>query len=247
MTTNLLATLTVLLFTNTVTHWPQKQEGTTHSTYYDSWAATKHLHPYTLEYVAPEVPNWIDDTNADTRSVETTVTRYRLLSATNAAYVPPAAYHLVGGLAYFTNEIFTATNASIAWHYEVDERRVRTNSWEWLKMSEDGTFHPPPGARIRRARATLLWPDMFPQVEIETNYWLATATNQYDASGNMFLGNLPNIGPTITCPITLAVWATNAQPTWLEQSTNSAEEAILDKLESWIKDIRHTASPKQKP
>jgi len=106
MTTNILATLLTLFSTNAVTHWPQKQ-------------VPNPPHQPSLGEVLLTDGSWTDwgyhmepDTNADTRSIETTVTRQRLLC--------------------FEIELqhieTTVTNETVA-HYQVDEQRVRTNQW----------------------------------------------------------------------------------------------------------------------
>lgn len=108
--------VTTNFLTNATEHWPQKQDGMRPNPGYDAWAANKHMHPYTLEYCPPEIPNYVDDLNADTKTVETTVTRQRLLS--------------FGFEQRKFEEVLT--NETVA-HFSVEYRRVRTNVWFLVK------------------------------------------------------------------------------------------------------------------
>jgi hypothetical protein len=180
-TTNLLCSILITLTTNSVVHWPQKQIGTTHNPAWDEHERQQQssiIHD--LLYVPAEFPVYADDTNSDTRSTETTVTRMRLLSFD------------------FEGRKFseTLTIESVA-HYQVEERRVRTNMW--VKLDHFEALGPmAPGVIGEIKRGDLI------QGLLATNWFEPVATNALPEQAQ---GSFTN---TILCILTNAeiYWGT---------------------------------------
>jgi hypothetical protein len=143
--TNLLATISVLFSTNSVVHWPQKWiEDTSRPPLYST---TEAIIGGKTTWTYPSNP--VDDTNADTRTIETTATARRLLS-----------FECDG------HRELELTNWTQA-HWSVDEQRVRTNAW----LTFDG-FHIPESIEAVATRNGKLY-GSFP-----TNYFVPVRTNK---------------------------------------------------------------------
>lgn len=159
MTTNLLCTILLTFSTNTVEHWPQKIVPMPRP-------AQRWWNGYELLYVTnngfwtPDSFHSVDDTNSDTKSIETTVTAQRLLS-----------FEFEG------KHTVTLTNWTEA-HYQVDWRRVRTNDWfdavgATNGFLADSYYVPSDSISMRFVKPYPSWP----QFLIPTNHFVPVKTN----------------------------------------------------------------------
>lgn len=156
MTTNALsivflnAAVSWLLTTNTIEHWPQKQVFPNYDNKY--YLLNNGVN---ADWTMPTA-RWVSNPNADTMSIETTVTRQRLLSFE------------------FEKRKFSEVLTNEPWmHYSVEMQRVRTNVWIDPIPGDKPGFYVVPQSLSMRTRGM----DLNPQFLIETNYFIPIKTN----------------------------------------------------------------------
>lgn len=146
-TTNILAIISTLFLTNTVDHWLQKQAPAPEQPRYSDGIIQLTV-PAQGGYgnSMPWQFRWVDNTDADTKVVETTVTKQRLLSFEAEAR-------------QWTNVL----SSEVTEHYEADWRRVRTNTTRTVVL--DGETFTQDGKTYRVAKRTIA------EVQEPTNWW----------------------------------------------------------------------------
>lgn len=184
-TTNILAIISTLFLTNTTDHWPQKQAPAPEPRYSDGIIQLTVPAQGGYGNSMPWQFKWVDNTDADTKVVETTVTKQRLLS--------------------FEAEARQLTNvlaSEVTEHYEVDWRRVRTNTTRTVVL--DGETFTQDGKTYRVAKRTIA------EVQEPTNWWEEVGYWTNELTG----GHAP-----ADCP-TCAVWIQEHTQRWIGNRRN---------------------------
>lgn len=130
MTTNLLATILLLYTTNSVEHWPKFVQG-----YRDLGSLGDRTKVYPFGDSIPANAQWVyaDNTDSDTKSVETTIAGQLVLRLPEKWFGYWEPGHAIDIL--MPPQAIVLTNW-VTQHYSVDYRRVRTNAMELLSYGQ---------------------------------------------------------------------------------------------------------------
>ena len=160
MTTNLPALLIVALVTNQVEHWPMRWVPDGRMAAWNTPGARWVQHG---DVISPETGIETPNLDADSMSVETTVTRQRLLS-----------------FEFEQRKFSEVLTNEPAMHYSVEMQRVRTNAWKEAETKDIGDYRY--YEVLPQAEAVRLGSDIhrrfWPEFLVPTNYFVPVKTNE---------------------------------------------------------------------